>query len=148
MKDGAALGKLAFVDDLPGPACLNSHLLLFRPRGDVYEPKYFFYVLTTDLFQGYIAINATGSTFLGVSQETVGNFELSLPPINVQRSLAEFLDRKTAAIDQLISKMGRQIETLREYRQALITAAITGKLDVDRAGSQTDNRVEQVAESV
>ena len=57
MKDGAAMGKLAFVDELPGLACLNSHLLLFRPIADneeiAYLPQFMFYYMQTECFQGY-----------------------------------------------------------------------------------------------
>src|SRR5690242_2505637 len=76
MKDGAAMGKLAFVDHLPAPACLNSHLVLFRPLatadGPKYDPKFLFYFMLTNLFQDYVKVNGTGATFLGVSQEALG----------------------------------------------------------------------------
>src|SRR5262245_15970090 len=76
MKDGAALGKIAYVDTLPGPACLNSHLLLFRPLNDAYVQKFLFYILGSEQFQRYIKIHATGLTFLGISQKAVANFPL------------------------------------------------------------------------
>ena len=86
MKDGAAMGKLAFVDGLPGPACLNSHLLLFRPLDFDEEPTYFpqfmFYYMQSECFQGYVQINGTGATFLGISQESVGNHKICLLPID------------------------------------------------------------------
>lgn len=129
MKDGAALGKLAFLDRLPGPACLNSHLLLFRPRGKSYEPRFLYYYMGTTLFQDYILVRGTGATFLGVSQETIGNHELRLPPIGEQRAIANFLDRKTTAIDALIVKKERLIDLLQEKRQALITQAVTKGLN-------------------
>jgi type I restriction enzyme S subunit len=70
MKDGAAMGKLAFVESLPGPACLNSHLLLFRPLTidgtNSYGPKFMFYFMQTGYFQEHIKVNGTGATFLGV----------------------------------------------------------------------------------
>jgi restriction endonuclease S subunit len=53
-----------------------------------------------------------------------------MPPLAEQRSIAEFLDRKTGQIDKLIQKTRAAIQTLEEYRTALITAAVTGKIDV------------------
>ncbi|MGQ4565619.1 hypothetical protein, partial [Acinetobacter baumannii] len=77
MKDGAAMGKLSYVDKLPGEACLNSHLLLFRPLmgGDekTYYTKFMFYLMQTNHFQSFIKNNGTGSTFLGISQQAIGN---------------------------------------------------------------------------
>ncbi|MBK7070907.1 MAG: restriction endonuclease subunit S [Myxococcales bacterium] len=129
MKDGAALGKLAFVEDLPGPACLNSHLLLFRPKQGAYWPKYLYYYCATKYFQEYITVRGTGATFLGVSQETIGNHPLRLPAIDVQQRVADFLDTKTAAIDALIEKQERLLALLAEKRQVVITQAVTKGLD-------------------
>ena len=78
MKDGAAMGKLAFIDSMPGPACLNSHLLLFRPMtvdgADAYRPKFAFYFMQTGYFQEHIKVNGTGATFLGISQDAIGRY--------------------------------------------------------------------------
>jgi len=53
-----------------------------------------------------------------------------LPPPPEQHNIASFLDRETAHIDTLISKVREGIEMLREYRTALISAAVIGKIDV------------------
>ena len=47
-----------------------------------------------------------------------------------QRAIAEFLDRETGRLDTLVTKIETAIERLHEYRAALITAAVTGKIDV------------------
>ena len=47
-----------------------------------------------------------------------------------QTQIADFLDRKTQQIDELITAEGRKIELLKEYRQSLISEAVTGKIDV------------------
>jgi len=51
-------------------------------------------------------------------------------PVDEQIAIADFLDRATARIDTLIAKTERSIELLREHRTALITAAVTGKIDL------------------
>lgn len=55
------------------------------------------------------------------------------PPLDEQVSIADFLDRNTTRIDTLIARTERSIELLREKRTALITAAVTGKLDLREA---------------
>ena len=55
---------------------------------------------------------------------------LALPPLDEQREIAKFLDERCGNIDVLIAKANEVIETLREYRSALITDAVTGKIDV------------------
>jgi type I restriction enzyme, S subunit len=133
MKDGAAMGKLAFVDALPGPACLNSHLLLFRPIkssiGRHFFPRFLFYFFQTDYFQEYIKVNGTGATFLGISQYAVGKFEIVAPAIEEQESIAAFLDRETATIDALVAEQLRLMELLKEKRQAVISHAVTKGLN-------------------
>ena len=55
---------------------------------------------------------------------------LALPPLDEQREIADYLDRETAKIDSLITKVERHIELAKERRAALITAAVTGQIDV------------------
>ena len=50
-----------------------------------------------------------------------------------QQAIADFLDRETAKIDRMVAKVEAAIERLQEYRTALITAAVTGKIDVREA---------------
>lgn len=137
MKDGAAMGKLAFIDFLPDLACLNSHLLIFRPLevsgNKTYNPRFMFYFMTTNLFQNYIQVNGTGATFLGISQEALGNFKICLPPDNEQGAIAEFLDNETALLNKARTRIETQIDFFRKYRTRLIADIVTGKLDVREA---------------
>ena len=134
MKDGALMGKLAYIDELPGKACLNSHLLLMRPLKGKYLPKFLLYVLMTDVFEAYMIEERKGTTFFGFSQESMGNFPLSLPPISEQKEICDYIDRKTKQLDDLAAKAETAIERLREYRAALISSAVTGKVMVKDEG--------------
>mgnify|MGYP000969068000 CR=1 FL=1 len=133
MKDGAAMGKLAFIDSLPGPACLNSHLLLFRPLtlsgAASYVPKFAFYFMQTGFFQEHIRVNGTGATFLGISQEAISRYRVAWPIIDEQEVIVSFLDRETAKIDALIAAQEKLLALLAEKRQATISHAVTRGLD-------------------
>lgn len=65
-----------------------------------------------------------------VPTEFCENVRVPLPPMDYQRAIADFLDRETGKIDALIAKVETAIERLQEYRTALITAAVTGKIDI------------------
>jgi type I restriction enzyme S subunit len=52
------------------------------------------------------------------------------PPLSEQRAIAHYLDRRIAQLDGMVNKIETAIERLQEYRTALITAAVTGKIDV------------------
>jgi len=65
-----------------------------------------------------------------LSQDLLRSIRVPLPPIDDQCAIAAFLDRETARIDALIAKVREAIDRLKELRTALISAAVTGKIDV------------------
>ncbi len=135
MKDGANMGKLAYVDKLPGAACLNSHLLLFRSMsegGELYfDTKFMFFHMMCNEFQDYVKVNGTGATFLGISQESIGNYPISLPPsLDEQREIVSYLEMEVKQHNAAIKKQELQIEKLKEYKITLINSAVTGKIKV------------------
>lgn len=149
MKDGAAMGKLAFVDHLPDAACLNSHVLLFRPLirdgRQTYDPRYVFYFMSTGPFQNYVQVNATGATFLGISQWSLGNYIICLPPIDEQRAIARFIDTEIAGLRKVMSKVETQIAALVEYRTRLVADVVTGKFDIRGAVAKLPDRPQESA---
>ena len=65
-----------------------------------------------------------------VPDDFVRNFELGFPPLAEQHAIKDFLDTETAKIDTLTAEAQRAIDLLKERRSALISAAVTGKIDV------------------
>lgn len=65
-----------------------------------------------------------------LSASQITKYLLAVPPLAEQQAIADFLDAKTAKIDELISELTKQIDELAEYKQAVITDAVTGKVDV------------------
>ncbi len=70
------------------------------------------------------------SAIPGLSRTSAYDRDCLYPPPDEQRAIARYLNRETAKIDALIEKTGLLIKRLREKRQALITAAVTGQIDV------------------
>ncbi len=79
--------------------------------------------------------SGSGSTRAALTCEFLRSTRLAFPPMAEQRAIAEFLDRETARIDTLIAKVRQAIDYLKEFRTALISAAVTGKIDVREAAS-------------
>jgi type I restriction enzyme S subunit len=71
-----------------------------------------------------------GSTFQELSTEALATMRLTNPNIEMQRVIADFLDTETVRIDGLVNKQRLIIDLLTERRQALITAAMTGRFRV------------------
>ena len=127
-KDGT-IGKLLYIDYLPGPASLNSHLLVFRPHENLYHPKYLFYQLQSLPFKHFIGLNKSGTTFFGITQDAVSRYMTILPAYDEQMTIFRYLDRKTAQIDDIIAKKQRLIDLLNEEKTAIINQAVTKGLD-------------------
>ena len=69
---------------------------------------------------------------------TIKDVPVLVPPLGEQNEILAYLDRETARMDSIAQAIRAQIEKVREYRQALISAAVTGKIDVrgeEKAGS-------------
>ena len=132
-KDGT-IGKTLLIENLPKPTSLNSHLLVIRPTNNRYKSKFLQYVFKSVPFLMYVEHNKTGTTFYGVSQNTMVNFRGIFPPSSEQTQIVKYLDEHTQKIDSTIKKETQRIELLKEYRQSLISEVVTGKIDVRGVG--------------
>ncbi|MER6575283.1 hypothetical protein [Nonomuraea sp. NPDC001023] len=92
-------------------------------------------VLGSRRWRDLIELEATGAShsMLNISQSDIVNLPMLLPPVDEQRRIVAHLDGETAKIDQLIAETERFIDLARERRAALITAAVTGQIDVQGA---------------
>lgn len=88
------------------------------------------YVLDFYRNRGVFGIVCSGSTIAHLTSEKLRAMDWPKPPLDEQRQIAVHLDRETSKIDALIAKSERFIELARERRSALITAAVTGQIDV------------------
>lgn len=122
------LGKTAYFD-LGGEYTHVSFLLRLRCDHEKNNSRYFHHLLNGLRITGFFSSSKAGvnNTF---NLSELSNLWVILPPVAEQRSIAAFLDRETMRIEGLITRVNRSISLLREYRTALISAAVTGKIDV------------------
>ena len=66
----------------------------------------------SECFQGYVQVNGTGATFLGISQESIGNNKVCLPPYPEQSAIVKYLDEAAADIDAAIAHANHEIDLL------------------------------------
>ena len=99
-------------------------LLVLTPKNNA-PCKYFAYFINSMLyfFGGSTAVSQ-------LSTEQISPYKVFSPPLREQQAIADYLDRETGKIDALIEKVVDAVAKLREYRTALISAAVTGKIDV------------------
>lgn len=98
----------------------------------VFRSKYFdylYYILNSQIFEYQSAAFLT-STINQLTIDNLYSFNVPIPPICEQKQIVEHLLSHTTRIDQLMNKINSSIVLLQEYRSALISAAVTGKIDV------------------
>ncbi|CRI63158.1 Restriction modification system DNA specificity domain protein [Thiocapsa sp. KS1] len=91
------------------------------------EARFLYYLFASG--EPYKGLGKLG-TQLNLNTDTVGSIVAGIPAIVEQHAIGDFLDHETARIDGMIAKVETAIARLQEYRTALITAAVTGKIDV------------------
>ena len=106
----------------------TSELMVLRPQK--YYPRYLFYYMLSRSTVNIIDSSTYGVKMPRANWQFIGNLPTPLPPLREQQVIARFLDRETDRIDGLIGRINQAIEKLQEYRSAIITAAVIGKIDV------------------
>lgn len=121
---GATIAKLGLLDT---QTTVNQACCVLTPSPIIISNYafYFFYSAKKELIS-----LASGGGQPNISQAIISNFKVIVPPLSEQQAIADFLDAKTAQIDELMGELTKQIDELTEYRQAVITEAVTGKVDV------------------
>ncbi len=127
-KDGT-IGKLAIVNELERPACLNSGIFLVRSF-NYYVTDFLFWILSSKVFSNFYILRSFGSTIQHMYQNVFEDFVFPVPPIDEQKRIVWYLDGKVEKIDKIISIEENMIQLLKEYKTSLITQAVTGKIDV------------------
>ena len=122
------------VESTPDLVC-GYHLAIIRPQKSALLGTFLLRTLQSCVVNQQFQIAATGVTRYGLPKSAIGGAWLPIPPLQEQQAIADFLDRKIDKIDELTDKIGAAIERLQEYRSALITAAVTGKIDVREEAS-------------
>lgn len=126
--DKMPLGRAAVVPAL-GPAIVKADCYRLRPDEQV-GAAYLAWVMSAPQTRSQIMLLARGSTRARLNTKVVQQVEIPLPDRETQDALVAQSDAETAKIDTLIAETERFIELARERRAALITAAVTGQIDV------------------
>ena len=121
---GATIGRLGI---LGIKATVNQACCVFA-NPVTFDPRFFYYWL---LMRKPILISlSTGGGQPNLSLDDLKQIKIPIPSLQEQEAIAIFLDQATATVDLQREKITEAIERLKEYRSALITDAVTGKMDV------------------
>jgi type I restriction enzyme S subunit len=132
---GASIGRCYYVTEELGEANVNQHVCIIRPNERI-KTIFLFNVLASTIGQFQVLNSQNGTSREGLNFEELGNFIIPLPPKTEQIKVIEFLDRASSKIFTSIDNLNNQMDHLQEYRTALISEVVTGKIDVRDSGEQ------------
>jgi type I restriction enzyme S subunit len=110
---------------LCGTGCIR-----LRTRVELVKPAFLLQILSTARVRDWLQLQSVGSTMDNLNTSIIGRIPVALPTVGEQASIVEFINHETPKIDQLITRVQAAIEHLDELRTTIISAAVTGKIDV------------------
>ena len=123
-KDGT-IGKVAFLNSIPGPGTLNSGVFIVRPKqGDIVNQAYLSWIFKSIWFKSFIDQLTAGSTINHLYQKDFVKFQLVYPK---DKSEQTRIATALSNIDALISELGRLIEKKHAIKQGAMQQLLTGK---------------------
>lgn len=128
IKSGATTGVTAIVDT-DRDFNIWSPLAVIRCSTDM-SPYFVLFFMRSRSFQEAVAINWSFGTQQNIGMGVIGNLQITVPPLIEQQKIALHIKNVNNRFDALIEKTERSIELLKERRSALITAAVTGQIDL------------------
>ncbi|HUV95474.1 MAG TPA: restriction endonuclease subunit S [Anaerolineae bacterium] len=130
------LGRCALVTQKEQGWLCGTGSLRMRPKVEMVYPPFLVRALSTRGISDWLMLESVGSTMDNLNTQILSRVSLPIPSVEEQRAIADHLDRETTRIDALIARVQEIIERLQEHRTALISAAVTGKVDVRETEAQ------------
>ena len=128
-KTSEEIGYAALVDEDLENTSYSYHVLRFRFNIEMYH-SFKKYLTNNNFVLSQFSHKAKGTIRQTLSRDDFKSVLVILPPLQEQKQITEYLDKKLSQIDKLIEKSKKAIELLKEKKESLITNAVTGKIDV------------------
>ena len=130
-KSRTTFGKCSIVPNNIKESVLHPCLIRIRLSEDLITKNYFkYYVNDSTYFLEHLLNTSNSTTIEVIYGVTLKSIKFPVPPISEQNEIVLYLDKKVGELDKIISLERTQIEKLKEYRQSIISEAVTGKIDV------------------
>lgn len=123
------LRAVAFIENDVENLICSTGFAVIRPDKD-FIGKFLFFICFSAIFIEKVVALSKGVSYPAIDSEDIKNIEVWLPPIEEQKQIVEFIETATEKIDATIDKIEKEIGFLREYRTALISEVVTGKIKV------------------
>ncbi|MDH1057056.1 restriction endonuclease subunit S [Aquipseudomonas alcaligenes] len=124
------IAVVAVAGECSEPVVYECHLICARPDPAVFNGRYGSYLFNSSNYRATMISKSKLTTMTTIDQEAISSTLIPAPPLSEQAEISVFLDREINKVDQLIGEADSVCELLKERRSALISAAVTGKIDV------------------
>ncbi|CAM5734418.1 hypothetical protein SAFG77S_11620 [Streptomyces afghaniensis] len=124
------IGRAALISECEEGWICGTGCLLIRPKKGLFESEFLKFVLSSSYVKQQLLMNSVGSTMDNLNCSILASLRILLPPLTVQKEIAEYLNNVSNQVFMLIESIKSEIQKLIEYRQSLIYEAVTGKNDV------------------
>jgi type I restriction enzyme S subunit len=109
-------------------ATFSGFLIRFRPNGNLITAEYSTYFFRSQILRNYFVKEMNIMTRASLSQDTLKNLWVLIPPDNEQLQIADYIKTETTKLDEAIKKAEKEIDLIKEYKEAMIAEAVFGKL--------------------
>jgi type I restriction enzyme S subunit len=109
-------------------------LCLIKFKLDKLQAQYFSYIFQSSIIEEQLTNSTKKTSVMNLHLDKISELYFIVPPVREQNEIIHYLDIRTSKIDKLISKSTKAIDLLKEKRTALISSAVTGKIDVRERG--------------
>ena len=145
MVEGRELGRCAIWDGDDDVIGFQKALHRLRPRDPSEEPRFFYYTMVFVHATGAFMANQQPNEIPHLTGEKLRQYRFPKPPHAEQVAIVRYLDDRTAKLDTVAASAQRAVTLLQERRTALISAAVTGKIDVRHWQPPVGSEMEQAA---
>lgn len=124
------IGRVSVVPFGVEVGIINPRLVRYKFASSKVTPEFVKILLMSLRYQSRLREESQGSTMEGLNMVILGDLPLVLPPLDIQRSIVSVVKDYDLEFDELVGQAGSAVKLLQERRSALISAAVTGKIDV------------------
>ena len=136
------VGRACLAPDLGCRMITSVDVAILKPALH-YDPRFLVYFFSSEPYIQWVQSICRGGTRDRISRSMLGSIAVPVPPTEIQRKIADHLDREVERATAVLDRLADQLERLREYRQALISAAVTGQISPRLSWPRIDEVLEE-----
>jgi type I restriction enzyme S subunit len=129
-RSGATVGKTFQFKDYKGKACFAGYLIKASPKKDILKSDFIYLYTKSSLYERWKESIFNQATIQNIGADKYAFLDIPIPKLAEQIAIVQYIEKEIASIDAKVTKTKKLIELLKEYKTALISEVVTGKVKV------------------